>query len=184
MGFNNIPDSVKQYLPGDFLATNPNIPVNTNFLTNNKFIFMLDRCPTIAYFCQRANVPSVSLGISIQNTPTAIQIQRPGTNVTLEEFQIGFAIDEDLLNWREIHNWIKAITYYGNNCQILKEEQQTANASLLILNSSYRPFLKVRFYDIFPTFLSGIDFDSTLPDTDNIIASVNFAYSYFDIETI
>ena len=60
----------------------------------------------------------------------------------------------------------------------------TANASLLILNSSYRPFLKVRFYDIFPTFLSGIDFDSTLPDTDNIIASVNFAYSYFDIESI
>ena len=76
------------------------------------------------------------------------------------------------------------ITYYGNNCSILKEEQQTSNASLLILNSSYRPFLKVKFYDIFPTFLSGIDFDTTLPDTDNIIASVNFAYSYFDLETI
>ena len=148
---------------------NPNIPVNTNFLTNNKFVFMLDRCPTMTYFCQLANIPSVSLGISIQNTPTAIQIQRPGTNVTLEELQIGFAIDEDMLNWKEIHGWIKAITYYGNNCTILKEEQQTSNASLLVLNSSYRPFLKVRYYDIFPTFLSGIDFDSTLPDTDNII---------------
>ena len=68
--------------------------------------------------------------------------------------------------------------------EILKEEQQTSNASLLVLNSSYRPFLKVRYYDIFPTFLSGIDFDSTLPDTDNIISSVNFAYSYFDIEAI
>ena len=44
--------------------------------------------------------------------------------------------------------------------------------------------LRVNFFDVFSTFLSGIDFDSTLPDTDNIIASVNFTYSYFDVERL
>jgi hypothetical protein len=114
----------------------------------------------------------------------AIQIQRPGTSVNLEELQISFAVDEELKNWLEIFNWGKDTFAYNTVYEVLRENQKTSDAMILILNSSYRPFLRIKFYDIFPTFLSSLDFDTTLPDTDNIIASVNFAYNYFDFETI
>ena len=184
MGFDAIPDSVKAYLPGEFQAVNPSIPLNTDFLTNNKFFFTLNTCPTMVYFCQRVNIPSVTTTPSIQANPNAIQIQRPGTSINLEELQLGFAVDAKMLNWIEIFEWIKDITVYGTYIEILKENQKVSNASLLVLNTSYRPMLRVNFFDVFPTFLSGIDFDSTLPDTDNIIASVNFTYSYFDVERL
>lgn len=184
MNLNVIPDSVRAYLPGEFQATNPAIPLNTDFLTNNKFIFILNRCPTLTYFCQRANIPSVTNGISIQNNPNAVQLQRPGTSINLEELQISFAVDAKLLNWIEIFEWMKDMMVYGTYLEVLKENQKVSSATLLMLNTSYRPMLRVNFFDVFPTFLSGLDFDSTLPDTDNIIASVNFTYSYFDVERL
>lgn len=184
MGFNNIPDSVKEYLPGDFLTDANFQPLTTNFLTNNKFIFILNRTPTMTYYCQRANIPSVTTGVSIQAVPQAVQMQRPGTSVNLEDLQIGFAVDENVANWLEIFNWIKDITLYGTYVEILREKQKVCDASLIVLNNAYRPIMRFTFYDVFPNYLSGLDFDSTMPDTDNIIASVNFTYSHFNAETI
>lgn len=184
MGFNNIPESVLQYLPGEF-QTNSNFqPSNTNFLTNNKSIFLLSRIPTTAYFCQRANIPSVSAGVSIQNNPNAVQIQRPGTEIRLEDLQLGFAVDEDMKNWMEIFKWMKDISVYGTYIEILLENQKVSDGVLLVLNSAYRPIIRVNFYDLFPTYLSGVDFDASLPDTDNVLSTVTFSYTYFDIETI
>lgn len=183
MGFNNIQTDLRPYLPGDFQATDNFRPENTNFLTNNKFIFILNRCPMLVYYCQRANIPSMTAGISIQNNPMAVQLQRPGTSVTLEDLQIGFAVDEDMKNWLEIYNWIKDITRYTSTSE-LKEFQKVSDASILILNSAYNPILKFNFYDIFPNYVSGFDFDSTLPDTNTIIATASFTYSYFEIQSI
>jgi hypothetical protein len=184
MGYNNIPTDIKNYLPGEFLTDSDFQPSNTNFLTGNKSIFLLSRCPNIAFFCQRANIPSVSAGVSIQNNPNAIQIQRPGTEITEEDLQIGFAVDENMSNWLEIFRWIKDISVYGTYIELLRENQKVSDAILLVLNSAYRPIIKVKYYDIFPTYLAGIDFDTSLPDTDNIISSVTFAYNYFDIQLL
>lgn len=179
MGFNNITPELRQYLPGDFQATEDIRPENTNFLTNNKFVFILNRCPMLTYYCQRANIPSVTNGVSLQNVPFAVQVQRPGTSVNLEDLQIGFAIDEDMKNWMELFDWVKSITKYSSIAE-LKEYQKTSDASVLVLNSSYNPIIKINFYDVFPNFVSGFDFDSTMPDTANIIATASFSYSYFD----
>lgn len=183
MGFNNIQTDLRPYLPGDFQATENFRPSNTNFLTNNKFVFILNRCPMMVYYCQRINIPSITNGISIQNNPMAVQIQRPGTSINLEDLQIGFAVDEDMKNWIEIYNWIKDMNYYSSFSE-LKEAQKTSDASILVLNSSYNPILKFKFYDVFPNFMSGFDFDSTMPDTMNIIVNTSFSYTQFEIENI
>ena len=88
-------------------------------------------------------------------------------------------------NWLEIYNWIRDLstdTYSVG--EILPENQKVSTAALMVLSSAYKPILRVTFFDTFPISLTGIDFDSTLPDTDNIIASVNFTYSYFDVERL
>jgi hypothetical protein len=183
MGFNNINDSLRPYLPGDFQAEENFRPENTNFLTTNKFVFILNRCPMMVYYCQRVNIPSITTGVSFQTVPLAVQIQRPGTSVNLEDLQVGFAVDEDMKNWMEIYDWIKNITMYSSFFE-LKEAQKTSDASILVLNSSYNPIVRFKFYDVFPNFLSGFDFDSTIPDTSNIIATVSFSYTHVEKEIL
>lgn len=178
-----VPDSLLKDLPGDFLFENPFQPETNNVLTNNKFKFMLTRCPTLTYFCQRANIPSLGFGTSIQSNSTGISIKRPGTSYVYEDLQIGFAVDENMKNWLEIHNWIKdlGVSYQGST-EPLSEKQKIASAFMLVLNSAYRPILTIKFKNIYPTFLSGIDFDSSNTDTETVIATATFAYTHYEIE--
>lgn len=179
----NVPSNILRDLPGDFLYTNELQPETHNNLTNNKFRFVLTRCPTMTYFCQRANVPSLSFGTSVQSNPTGISIRRPGTSYVYEDLQVGFAVDENMKNWLEIHDWIKdlGISYVGAT-EVLAEAQKVCSAYVLVLNSNYRPILAVKYKNVYPTFLSGIEFDSSLTDTDVVIATATFAYTHYEIE--
>ena len=178
-----VPDTLLKDLPGDFLFENPFQPATNNPLTNNKFKFMLTRCPTMTHFCQRVNIPSIGFGTSIQSNSTGITIKRPGTSYVYEDLQVGFMVDESLKTWLEIHNWIRdlGISYQGST-EVLRESQKVASAYILVLNSNYRPIMSYKFKNVYPTFLSGIDFDSSNTDTEAIIASATFAYTHYEIE--
>jgi len=178
----NVPSSILKDLPGDMLFENNFQPTTNNTLTNNKFRFVMTRCPTMTYFCQRANVPSLSFGTSIQSNPTGVTIKRPGTSYVYEDLQIGFSVDENMKNWLEIHNWIKDLgVSYNSATEVLNEHQKVASAYLLVLNSAYRPMISFTFKNVYPTFLSGIDFDSSLADTDTIIATATFSYTHYEV---
>lgn len=173
------------WTPGDVLSTNPIQPANTNFLQNNKFQFKISRCPTVTYFCQRANIPSLSFGISIQSQPGGIVIKRPGTAYNYEDLQVGFLVNEDLTNWLEIYNWIKQIGIsYDSSTEVIAEHQKVATGLLLVTDSKYKPIVSVKYMNMFPTFLSSIDFDSALPDTDPIVSTVTFTYTHYEINVL
>lgn len=179
-----LPAGVLKDIPGDFLYENPLQPSTHNNLTNNKFRFVLTRTPLMTYFCQRANIPSLGFGTSIQSNPTGVTIKRPGTSYVYEDLQVGFAVDEYMKNWLEIHNWIRDLGIsYRSSVEVLNEAQKVCSAYLFVLNSAYRPILSVKFRNVYPTFLSGIEFDSSLTDTDVIIATATFAYTHYEIET-
>ena len=101
-----------------------------------------------------------------------------------EDLQVGFGVDENMKNWLEIHNWIRdlGISYQGST-EVLAENQKISSAYLLVLNSQYRPSMAIKFKNLYPTFLSGIEFDSSLTDTDPVIATATFAYTHYEIET-
>jgi hypothetical protein len=177
-----LPENILNILPGDFLNENPLQPTTNNLLTNNKFRFVLTRCPTVSYFCQRANVPSFSFGTSIQSNPTGVSIRRPGTSYVYEDLQIGFSVDEEIKNWLELHNWIRDLSIsYQSSTEVLRDNHKICTAYLFILNSAYRPIVQVKYMNVYPTFLSGIDFDSSAMDTDPIIASATFAYTHYEV---
>jgi len=178
----SLSDEQKALLPGDLLMDNNFQPTNRNKLTTNRFLFNMTRTPYLAYFCQRVNIPSLGFGTSIQSNPTAIEIKRPGTRLIYEDLQIGFIVDEEMKNWLEIHNWLKKISTYDTVYDYLKEEQKTASALLYVMSAAYKPLLSIYFHDIYPTFLTSIDFDSTSPDSENIISTVTFSYTYYEIK--
>ena len=59
-----------------------------------------------------------------------------------------------------------------------------SNASLIITNSSYKPKLTVHITDMFPTSLSGIQFNSTNSDNEPIVATATFAYTYYTVNRL
>lgn len=178
----SLSDEQKALLPGDLLMDNNFQPTNRNKLTTNRFLFNMTRTPYLAYFCQRVNIPSLGFGTSIQSNPTAIEIKRPGTRLIYEDLQVGFIVDEEMKNWLEIHNWLKNISTYDTVHDYLKEEQKTSSALLYVMSAAYKPLLSIYFHDIYPTFLTSVDFDSTSPDSENIISTVTFSYTYYEIK--
>lgn len=181
----DIVDKLGALTPGDLYTKNPKTPANTNLLTNNKFQLIISRCPTVTYFCQRANVPSVSFGTSVQGNSTGIPIRRPGTAYTYEDLQVGFIVNEDMTNWIEIYQWMRELgVSYGTTGEIVQEDQKVATGLLYITNSEYKPIVLVKYMNMYPTFISGIDFDSALPDTDAVISTVTFSYTHYEIELL
>jgi hypothetical protein len=139
----------------------------------------------VTYFCQRANVPSVSFGTSVQGNSTGIPIRRPGTAYTYEDLQVGFIVNEDMTNWIEIYQWMRELgVSYGTTGEIVQEDQKVATGLLYITNSEYKPIVLVKYMNMYPTFISGIDFDSALPDTDAVISTVTFSYTHYEIELL
>ena len=45
----------------------------------------------------------------------------------------------------------------------------------------FNPLHTVRFKDLFPYSLTGLDFDATATDTDYFTATVSFKYTYYTI---
>ena len=101
LNLNNLPQYMKDQLPYDQTVPQTQ-PQTNNYLANNRFQFFLKRCPNLTYFCQRANIPSISFGTSLQSTPTIGPLKRPGTSYLLEDISLGFLIDENMKNWLEI----------------------------------------------------------------------------------
>ena len=83
---------------------------NRNFLSTTGFRFSIKRCPAATFFCNKANIPSLDLGIAQQ--PTYLKdIPLPGDKVTFGDFNLRFLVDENLENYLEVSNWIRSVGY-------------------------------------------------------------------------
>ena len=80
----------------------PGTPIeNRNFLSPVGFKFTLRRAPGVAFFCNEANIPDMTLGEAIQ--PTYLRdIPTPGDKIQFGDLSLRFLVDEDLTNYMEI----------------------------------------------------------------------------------
>ena len=180
-------------------ADRPGTPLtNRNFLSPVGFKFSLKRAPAVAFFCNQANIPSMDLGIAEQ--PSYLRnIPVPGDKIEFGDLTLRFLVDEDLVNYMEIQNWIRGIGFPENLTQIYefqkndKEKSPYAetgelnlysDGTLTILDSMNRPKFKVKFNDMFPYRLSTLEFDATQTDIEYFTALVSFKYSIYNIDEI
>lgn len=159
-----------------------------NPLLANYFEFILDRVPNMVYFCQSANLPGIMSQTDVQTTSLGYPVIIPVGNFRFENLELTFKVDENLLNWLEIFGWMRKIGNFGKSCESLPYSgsggeltKTTSNASLLLTNSTYKPKIKVNFNNLFPVSLSGIQFSTALPESMEVVATVQFAFSGYDI---
>jgi hypothetical protein len=171
-------------------------PNNPNFLQPNKFQLNFSRMPRLQYFCQSVSVPGVSMSEVPKFTPF-VDLYVPGDKLIYDLLNITFYVDENIETWKEVHDWIRAMTFPENfqeyqNLDDLNKYTRAINTNkpqysdgiLTLLTSANNPKIRFKFYELFPVSLSTFIMSSTESPENIITADATFRYSYFDIETV
>ena len=173
----------------------PGTPIdNRNFLAPTGFKFSLKRSPGVAFFCNQANIPSLDLGIATQ--PSYLKdIDVPGDKIQFGDLTLRFLVDEDLVNYMEIQNWIRGLGYPETLQEFDRLEKEAvlpgnfgktgdniySDGTLQILSSNLVAKFNVNFKDMFPYSLSTITFDATDTDIEYFTADVSFKYTIYNL---
>jgi hypothetical protein len=108
--------------------------------------------------------------------------------LTFNNFEFSFIIDESMNNFLEVFNWMTSITAPKNFDQY-KQLKYSDNGiisdiTIIVLNSKKNSSIKINFKNCFPVSLSDIDLDTTRNDIEYPKATVTFQYDYYEIEKI
>jgi hypothetical protein len=153
-----------------------------SFLSPVQFSFKLNRAPTLTYFVQTVELPSISLQPTIRPTPF-VNIPVPGDHIQYQELSVSFRVDENMANWLEIYQWLNEMGAPFSFSQYNAENQEP-DGVLLVLDSNSRPNIEVRFYEMFPTMLGSVDFNVTSTDINYISSQATFAYRSYEIKKL
>lgn len=166
-------------------------PQNRNFLSPLNFSFKIKKLPNVNFFSQRANVPGFNLS-EVESPNPFVNIPYPGDHIKFEPLIVSFKVDEDLQNYLEISNWLRALgkpENFGQYASIEANPSWTGNgiysdASLLILDSDKNPNYSANFIDVFPTSITSLNFNTIDTTVNYIEATATFKYTYFDISKL
>jgi len=173
-----------------------------------QFRFKCSKLPTVEFFCQTANIPGISIGTA--SMPTGLKdIPIPGEKISYSDLAISFLVDENLNNYKEIHDWIIGLGFPQNHTQFadlqatgsdrypgsttgaivpetniavpLSEGGTYSDATLTVLNSKNIAVTEIRFHNIFPTSLGALSYDVQASDVNYLAVGVDFSYMYYEI---
>jgi hypothetical protein len=173
------------------MAALENTPTNPNFLSPLNFKFSIKRAPHVNFFVQKINLPSISLPTIDTPTPF-VKIPQPGEHLDYADLTLSFRVDENLQNYLEIHNWIRALGKPKDFSEYRALSQNPnytgdglrSDLTLMILSSAKNPNYEIVFTDAYPYDISELTFDTTKSDVEFIEATATFKYVLFEIKNV
>mgnify|MGYP001461986140 FL=1 len=186
-------------------------PTKFDYASPIQFRFKMTKLPKVEFFVQTANIPGISLGSTTQDTPLK-DIAGAGDKVNYQSLDISFLVDENLNNYKELHDWILGLgfpqshdqfkTLQGTSAdrfpgttastaatgtsikQPLDEGGIYSDATLTVLNSKNIAKTEIRFQNVYPVSLGSLSYDIKASDVDYLQVSASFNYMYYDIVQI
>ena len=184
-------------------------PTKQDYADPTKFKFSIIKLPKVEYFCTAVNLPGVSLADNYSQPTPFRDIPLPGEKLSYDRLTMTFLVDENLENYQEIHGWLRGLGFPGGHSEfknlldagvdrfptsknsVLGDAGRSkfaaanqggifSDATLNILTSKNNPVTEVRFSDVFPISLSGLQYSQQNNDTDYLTASVTFDYKLYD----
>lgn len=165
-----------------------------SFAQADKFLLSFGRLPDMTFMCQKANIPDLRLDAAVQATPGS-NAPLPGNKFHFSPLYITFLLDEDMLAWTTVYDWMQGIGFPDSSDQYknmtvqqklqmnLKGDQpQYSDARLTYFNNQNSPILAIDFTRIFPTALGGIQFDVQQPATTPMTSTAEFHYTNYVIK--
>lgn len=170
---------------------------NLNFLAPSQFVFTMQRIEGVAFTCQTANIPNISMSATQQMTRMK-DTPLPGDTLTYGDLLITFLVDENMVNYTAIQDWMKKITadldtedynrYIRSQAARINNPVQIqptmTDATMTITDSNNNANVEIRFKDLFPTSLEALQFDITDTSMPYLTASASFTFSFYEIVKI
>lgn len=179
-------------------------PTELDYADPTKFKFSINKLPKVEYFTTACNLPGVNLGEAIFPTPFK-QIPVMGDDLTFDNLEITFLVDEKLENYIELHQWLVGIGFPKSRTQFSSFKTSnsdafptdTANkgapsgvqamygdATLTIMSSKNNPLVEARFQDVYPVALSGLAYNQQEGDIVYLTATCTFQYKIYELFTL
>lgn len=153
--------------------------MSSNFLSPVEFQLSIARLPESRYYVQEATLPGISASFAAQPTPF-VTLPRAATKVEYEDLSLTMICDENLNAYREINQWITELHFTESYDQYKRLEESeygiTSDMTLVILNSSKNPNIRINFKNVFPVTMSGIELNTK--ETDVVAPTFNVAFKY------
>jgi hypothetical protein len=168
-----------------------NTPINKNFLSPLNFRFQIKKAPNVNFFIQKVNIPDITLS-SPETTNPFVNTPIPGEHLSYGSLEVSFAVDEDLTNYLEIHNWLVALGKPENFQQYADIQNKPSytgdgiysDITVLVMSSVKQPNFDITYTDAFPVSLSSLVFNTIDENVNYITASATFKYTYYNITKI
>tara|TARA_B100000029_G_C17383845_1_gene890817 strand:+ start:178 stop:804 length:627 start_codon:yes stop_codon:yes gene_type:complete len=188
-------------------------PTKMDYASPTQFRFSITKLPKVEYFCTAANIPGITMGTFEQQTPLK-EIPIPGDKLIYDTLGISFLVDENLENYREIHGWMTGLGFpkdysqyrtlqgagtdryptttsedYAKEHGVVSKQTPDdgglySDSTLFILTSKNNSNIEVRFRDIYPISLSGLDYNQQATDVDYLTATATFQYKIYEFANV
>jgi len=153
---------------------------NRNYLLPTGFQLELELFRGVDFFCQAANLPEIQMPVTEVPTRFRTYPVVPGGGVTFGDLSVQFIIDEDMINYKSIHQWI---IDNGNaeNMTTTDEYPRYSGGRLFILTSNFNTNHIIDFENLFPYTLTPIRFDGSSQSQEYFIAEASFKFTRYTI---
>ena len=182
-------------------------PTTLDYASPTQFRLVINQLPKVQFFTTAANLPGINLGEAVFPTPLR-QIPIQGDDITFENLSISFLVDENLENYKELHDWLIGIGFpqsrkqfkdfrtskavvpnvtRGTATDIAKVGLSTpanpmsSDATLTILSNKNNPVVEVRFQELSPVALGALNFAQEATDVQYLKTTCDFNYKYYEI---
>ena len=169
-----------------------------------KFKFQISKLPRVEFNSIQASIPGISL--TELNQPTRLQqIRIPGNDLTFEDLSVTFLVDEDLTNYRSVHDWMAGLaqvdsdekyqallssgedrmpgsksrgvqTESGKTFPATPDGAIFSDAKLIILSARNTPIVEISFEDTYPKSLSALEYNQNATDVEYLQATITLGY--------
>ena len=150
-----------------------------NFLNPSSFVMTLD---SQTYSGAQFTVQTMMLpDVSAEGAPVTfkqVNVAMAADKVMFAPLELSYLIDEDLLNYKEIFDWMK-MGIETNHQQAIIGNNHVRDLTLTVMNSANNVTKQINFIDAYPTSLSSLPFDITTTDVEYLTAVASFQYSYY-----
>ena len=153
------------------------VDINKSLLNKNNFKLIIDKCPNVEYYVRSVNIPGLTFTEVTQAAGVGLDAYFPGDKVYYETMSVEFLVDEDLVNFKEIYDWMDAIVpvrdplLYKQITQSTSTEtnissgadsdlSQYSDITLVTNTNKNVPNRFFRFHDCFPISISGLQLES------------------------
>ena len=174
-----------------------------DYVDPTKFKFQITKLPRVEFNSIQANIPGITL-TEINQPTRLIPVRIPGNDMTFEDLTVTFIVDEDLTNYRSVHDWMaglaqmdsddkyRALITDGGDRMPLSQQANLqdagrvttatndgaifSDAKMIILSARNIPIVELTFEDTYPKSLSGLDYNQSATDVEYLTATVTFGY--------